>query len=104
LFQYQAVIAQKNQSLGIHQQPVGSLMRVCVYGHRFASKDCCKAEVMNWLAFYKATRCHAKLDHVSRMTFGENWFAQQARRYAQKHLLLSWQLEGKFIWRPAWHT
>jgi hypothetical protein len=47
---------------------------------------------MNWLAFYKATRCHAKLAHVSRMTFGKNWFAQQARRYAQEHLVLSWQL------------
>jgi hypothetical protein len=64
-------------------------MRVFVYGHRFASSDCWKTEVMNWLAFYNASRCHAKLAHVSQMKFGKNQFAEEAKRFTQTHLLLS---------------
>jgi transposase InsO family protein len=60
----------------------GSLKRACVYGQRFTTREEAKAAVMNWLAFYNATRLHSRLDYVSPMQFEKNWLAEQARRSA----------------------
>ena len=60
----------------------GSLKRACVYGQRFTTREEAKAAVMNWLAFYNATRLHSRLGYVSPMQFEENWLAEQARRSA----------------------
>ncbi len=59
-----------------------SLKRACVYGQRFATREEVQAAVMNWLAFYNATRLHSRLDYVIPMQFEKNWLAEQARRSA----------------------
>jgi transposase InsO family protein len=60
----------------------GSLKRACVYGQRFATREEAQAAVMNWLAFYNATRLHSRLGYVSPMQFEKNWLAEQVRRSA----------------------
>ena len=60
----------------------GSMKRACVYGQRFASRERAKEAVMNWLAFYNATRLHSRLGYVSPMQFEKNWLAEQVRRSA----------------------
>ena len=60
----------------------GSLKHACVYGQRFRTREEAQAAVMNWLAFYNATRLHSRLDYVSPMQFEKNWLAEQVRRSA----------------------
>ncbi len=60
----------------------GSLKRACIYGQRFATREEAQAAVMNWLAFYNATRFHSRLGYVSPMQFEKNWLAEQAGRSA----------------------
>jgi hypothetical protein len=46
-----------------------SLKQACVYGQRFTTREQAQAAVMNWLAFYNATRLHSRLGYVSPMQF-----------------------------------
>ncbi len=45
----------------------GSMKRACIYGQSFTTRDEAQAAVMNWLAFYNATRLHSRLGYVSPM-------------------------------------
>jgi putative transposase len=61
----------------------GSLKRARMQGNkRFATRALAKAEVMDWLAFYNATRLHSTLDYVSPMQFEQNWLAAQTQKAA----------------------
>jgi putative transposase len=61
----------------------GSLKRARMQGtRRFATKQLAKAEVMDWLAFYNATRLHSTLNYVSPMQFERNWLAAQKKQAA----------------------
>ena len=60
----------------------GSLKRACVYGQHFTTREEAKAAVMNWLAFYDATRLHSRLGCVSPMQYEKNWLAEQTRLFA----------------------
>jgi putative transposase len=50
----------------------GLLKRACIYGQRFRTREEAKAAVMNWLAFYNATRLPSRLDYLSPMQFEKN--------------------------------
>jgi putative transposase len=58
------------------------MMLACIYGQRFATREEAQAAVMNWLAFFNATRFHSWLGYVSPMQFEKNWLAEQAGRSA----------------------
>ena len=60
----------------------GSLKRARVHGKRFATRQQAQAEVMDWLAFYNATRLHSTLNYQSPMQYERNWMAAQARKTA----------------------
>jgi putative transposase len=61
----------------------GSLKRARIQGKkRFATREQAKAEVMDWLAFYNATRLHSTLNYVSPMQFERNWLAAQVKEAA----------------------
>jgi transposase InsO family protein len=60
----------------------GSLKRARTHGNRFATRQEAQSEVMDWLAFYNATRLHSTLGYVSPMKFERNWLAAQARKSA----------------------
>jgi len=59
-----------------------SLKRASVYGQRFTTRDEARAAVMNWLAFYNASRLHSTLGYVSPMQFEKNWQAEQVKKSA----------------------
>lgn len=60
----------------------GSLKRARTHGNRFATRQAAQSEVMDWLAFYNATRLHSTLGYVSPMRYEKNWLAAQARKSA----------------------
>ena len=60
----------------------GSLKRARTHGNRFATRQAAQSEVMDWLAFYNATRLHSTLGYVSPMKFERNWLAAQTRKSA----------------------
>lgn len=60
----------------------GSLKRARVQGRTFKTREQAKAEVMDWLAFYNATRLHSTLGYVSPMNFEKSWWAAQQRKSA----------------------
>ena len=60
----------------------GSLKRARTHGNRFATRQEAQSEVMDWLAFYNATRLHSTLGYVSPMKFERNWLAAQTRKSA----------------------
>ena len=60
----------------------GSLKRARVHGKRFASRQQAQSEVMDWLAFYNATRLHSTLNYQSPMQYEKNWLAAQAKKTA----------------------
>lgn len=60
----------------------GSLKRARMHGRRFATRRAAQFEVMDWLAFYNATRLHSTLGYVSPMKYERNWLAAQARKSA----------------------
>lgn len=45
----------------------GSLKRARLHGKRFVIRQAAQSEVMDWLAFYNATRLHSTLGDVSPM-------------------------------------
>ena len=60
----------------------GSLKRARVQGRTFETQEEAKAEVMDWLAFYKATRLHSTLSYTSPMNSEKSWWAAQQRKSA----------------------
>lgn len=60
----------------------GSLKRARVHGRRFETRHAAQSEVMDWLAFYNATRLHSTLGYVSPMKYERNWLADQDRKSA----------------------
>ena len=60
----------------------GSLKRARIHGKRFATRQAAQSEVMDWLAFYSATRLHSTLGYVSLMNYEKNWLAAQASKSA----------------------
>jgi transposase InsO family protein len=60
----------------------GSLKRARIHGNRFATRQSAQSEVMDWIAFYNATRLHSTLGYVSPMKYEKNWLAAQARKSA----------------------
>jgi transposase InsO family protein len=60
----------------------GSLKRARVQGRTFKTRDEAKAEVMDWLAFYNASRLHSTLGYRSPMNFEKSWWAAQQRKSA----------------------
>jgi len=53
-----------------------------VQGKTFKTRDEAKAEVMDWLAFYNATRLLSTLGDTSPMNFEKSWWAAQQRKSA----------------------
>jgi transposase InsO family protein len=51
----------------------GRLKAARVHGRKFATKDECKQEVMDWLHFYNHRRLHSTLDYMSPMQFEAKW-------------------------------
>ncbi len=60
----------------------GSLKRARLHGKRFATRDDATREVMDWLAFYNATRLHSTLGYISPMQHERNWLAAQEKKSA----------------------
>ena len=60
----------------------GSLKRARIHGKRFATRQAAQSEVMDWLAFYNATRLHSTLGYVSPMNYEKNWLAAQVSKSA----------------------
>jgi putative transposase len=60
----------------------GSLKRARLHGRRFATRKAAQAEVMDWLAFYNATRLHSTLGYVSPMQHEKIWLAAQDKKSA----------------------
>ncbi len=60
----------------------GSLKRARLHGRRFATRQAAQSEVMDWLAFYNATRLHSTLGYVSPMQHERNWLAAQEKKSA----------------------
>ena len=59
-----------------------SLKRARTQGKRFATRQAAQSEVMDWLAFYNASRLHSTLGYVSPMRFEKNWLAAQKLKSA----------------------
>ena len=49
------------------------LIHAPTHGRKFATKDECKQEVMDWLHFYNHRRLHSTLDYMSPMQFEAKW-------------------------------
>jgi len=60
----------------------GSLKRARLHGKRFETRQAAQSEVMDWLAFYNATRLHSTLGYVSPMQHERNWLAAQEKKSA----------------------
>lgn len=60
----------------------GSLKRARLHGRRFETREAAQSEVMDWLAFYNATRLHSTLGYVSPMQHERNWLAAQEKKSA----------------------
>ena len=60
----------------------GSLKRARLHGRRFETRQAAQWEVMDWLAFYNATRLHSTLGYVSPMQHERNWLAAQNKKSA----------------------
>lgn len=60
----------------------GSLKRARLHGRRFETRQAAQWEVMDWLAFYNATRLHSTLGYVSPMQHERNWLAAQIKKSA----------------------
>ena len=60
----------------------GSLKRARLHGRRFETRQAAQSEVMDWLAFYNATRLHSTLGYVSPMQHEKNWLAAQDKKSA----------------------
>jgi transposase InsO family protein len=60
----------------------GTLKRARPHDNRFATRQAAQSEVMDWLAFYKATRLHSTLGYMSPMKFERNWLTAQTRKSA----------------------
>jgi len=58
----------------------GSLKRTRVQGKTFKTRDEAKAEVMDWLTFFK--RLHSTLGYTSPMKFEKSWWPAQQRKPA----------------------
>jgi transposase InsO family protein len=59
-----------------------SLKRARLHGRHFATRQAAQSEVMDWLAFYNATRLHSTLGYVSPMQHERNWLAAQDKKSA----------------------
>lgn len=59
-----------------------SLKRARLHGKQFATRQAAQSEVMDWLAFYNATRLHSTLGYVSPMQHERNWLAAQEMKSA----------------------
>jgi transposase InsO family protein len=60
----------------------GSLKRARMHGRRFETRQQAQSEVMDWIAFYNATRLHSTLGYVSPMKYEKNWLAAQVKKSA----------------------
>jgi putative transposase len=60
----------------------GSLKRARLHGRRFETREEARCEVMDWLAFYNATRLHSTLGYVSPMQHERIWLAAQDKKSA----------------------
>lgn len=60
----------------------GSLKRARLHGRRFQTRQEARSEVMDWLAFYNATRLHSTLGYVSPMQHERIWLAAQEKKSA----------------------
>jgi transposase InsO family protein len=59
-----------------------SLKRARIHGRGFETRQEAINEVMDWLAFYNATRRHSALGYLSPMQFEANWLAAQSSKSA----------------------
>ena len=61
---------------------LGSLKRARTHGRRFATRQEAQSEVMDWLAFYNASRLHSTLGYASPMRYEKDWLAAQDKKSA----------------------
>jgi transposase InsO family protein len=59
-----------------------SLKRARTHGQWIETRQAAQSQVMNWLAFYNATRLHSTLGYVSPMHYEKNWLSAQLRKSA----------------------
>jgi len=57
-------------------------MKARTHGRRFETRQQAQSEMLDWIAFYNATRLHSTLVSLSPLEYEKNWLAAQLKKPA----------------------